>query len=478
MDRIQGGVAKQQEHAMKKLEAAKDVGQSIAGFNFKEGIQSVATADEVGEYFQYTIDQKITLPRQKSAMLPILDQTIEGHKFSIYNEAVHAKYPLLGLKLKNTSGKPLTQGPITVYDGGVFGGDTRILDLQPGEERFLSYALDQGTEVKAEVKESLNPDMILKIGSDGLFANSDMRETKTYTIKNRSPHDREVILEHPIRSAYWKLVEPKKPAEQTRDLYRFQVAVAAGKTVTFKVVEEVPWGRGMGVSTNFRVPDGSTEVKIETTTEFHKLTAVKIVKGLVMPTHKTRETKAYFIQNVSEIDRTYTVDHVVRPGWVRLDDKNDPQAGPEVFRFKLSIAKGKTGQQAVREERILTDKGALLKTLPETLIKEYITSSVISADVKAALTKALSMQAAIADTQRQISELDKQLIILTADHTRVRENLKIIPMTSEHYKTFLEKFVAQDKQIETFQKNVRDLNATMQTQIRDYDQFAAKLDAE
>jgi hypothetical protein len=78
-------------------------------------------------------------------MLPILDQTIEGHKVSIYNEAVQAKYPLLGLKLKNTSGQPLTQGPITVYDGGNFGGDTRILDMQPNEERLLSYALDQST---------------------------------------------------------------------------------------------------------------------------------------------------------------------------------------------------------------------------------------------------------------------------------------------------------------------------------------------
>jgi hypothetical protein len=60
----------------------------------------------------------------------------------------------------------------------------------------------------------------------------------------------------------------------------------------------------------------------------------------------------------------------------------------------------------------------------------------------------------------------------------VRENLKIVPMSSEHYKTFLEKFVAQDKQIETFLATTRELNTTLQAQIRDYDQFLAKLDAE
>src|SRR6516164_330299 len=155
---------------------AKKAGSAIAGLNFKEGITSVASAEEVGDYFQYILDQRISLPRQKSAMVPILDQTIEGAKVSIFNETVHAKYPLLGLKLKNTSGQPLTQGPITVYDGGTFGGDTRILDLQPNEERLLSYALDQGTEVKIETKQTPSPDMFFKIGADSLSAKYDVRE--------------------------------------------------------------------------------------------------------------------------------------------------------------------------------------------------------------------------------------------------------------------------------------------------------------
>src|SRR5262249_16073641 len=124
-------------------QAIDEAKKAIAGINFKEGIASLANAEEVGDYYQYVIDQKVTLARQKSAMLPILDQTTEGNKVSIYNESVHAKYPLLGLRLKNTSGQPLTQGPITVYEEGAYAGDTRVLDLQPGEERLLSYALDQ-----------------------------------------------------------------------------------------------------------------------------------------------------------------------------------------------------------------------------------------------------------------------------------------------------------------------------------------------
>ncbi len=459
-----------------KMDQAKKKGSAVAGFNFKEGIQSVASADEVGDYYQYTIDQKITLPRQKSAMLPILDQSIEGLKVSIYNESIQAKYPLLGLKLKNTSGQPLTQGPITVYDGGIFGGDTRILDVQPNETRLLSYALDQGTEVKTETKQSPSPDMIFRIGSGEFSARYFVRQTKTYTIKNRSTHNRTLIIEHPIRSE-WKLFEPKKPAEQTRDLYRFMVSIPSGKTITYDVVEDMPRVDNLGSHPNYAVASG-INVRVETNVELNKLIGLRINKGFVVPTYKTRETKAIYVQNLSDVDRSFTVDHVVRPGWNRLDDKNDPIPGPEVFRFKLEIAKGKTGNKAVREERTHTDGGQLLKNLSETTIRSYMNNAITSVDVKAAFTKALSMQAKIAETKTQIAEVEKQLTIVTGDHNRVRENLKIIPMSSEHYKAALEKFVAQDKQIETFQKNIRDLNATLQTQIREFDLFLNKLDAE
>ncbi|MSQ93837.1 MAG: hypothetical protein EXR98_04690 [Gemmataceae bacterium] len=459
-----------------KLEEGKEKGKVIAGFNFQEGIQSVASGDEVGDFYQYAIDQKINLPRQKSAMLPILDQTIEGQKVSIFNESTHAKYPLLGLKLKNTSGKPLTQGPITVYDGGIFGGDTRILDVQPNETRLLSYALDQGTEIKTETKQAPSPDMNFKIGSESLNARYHIRQTKTYTIKNRSTHDRQVILEHPIRTD-WKLADPKSPAEQTRDLYRFQVSVPKGKTIVYDVIEDMPRVDHFGAK-QFYANAAGINIKVETLSDFHKVTGVKIVKGFVTRSLKHRETKAYFVQNLSDMDRTFTIDHIVRPGWARLDDQNDPQKGPEVFRFKLSVAKGKTGQQAVREERSYIASEYLVKNLSEDAIRSYLASSITSADVKAALTKALGMQAKIGATQTQLAEVERQLTIVTTDHNRVRENLKIIPMSSEHYKAFLEKFVAQDKQIERLQVNVRELEATMLAQIRDYDQFLAKLDAE
>jgi hypothetical protein len=458
----------------------KKAGGAIAGLNFKEGIQSVASAEEIGDYFQYLLDQKITLPRQKSAMLPILDHLIEGTKVSIFNEATHAKYPLLGLKLKNTSGQPLTQGPITVYENSTYAGDTRILDLQPNEERLLSYALDQGTEVKSVIKATPSPEMNFKIGESQLAARYKLRQTKTYTIKNRSTHDRTVLIEHPIRDD-WKLIDPKKPSEKTRDHYRFTVQVAAGKVETYDVVEEqarLDTFALTGGNPPFYAIGLGIEVKQALHRHEEKLVKLKIQKGIVVPTWKIQESKAYYVQNLSDQDRDFIVDHVIRPDWVRIGDKDAKQAGPGVFRFNLAVAKGKTGSQDIQEEKIYTDKGKGLKDLTETKIREYINNPATSDPVKASLVKALDLASKAADTAKQLAVVEKQLDLLSKDQARLRENLKIIPTTSEHYKKFLEKFVGQETRIETLQNQIAQLQATLQTQERDYEVFITTLNVE
>ena len=77
------------------------------------GVASVATAQEAGELFAYHIDTPVSIPRQHSAMLPIVNQEIDATKVSIFNPATHPKYPLNGLELKNTTGLNLMQGPVT-----------------------------------------------------------------------------------------------------------------------------------------------------------------------------------------------------------------------------------------------------------------------------------------------------------------------------------------------------------------------------
>jgi hypothetical protein len=227
---------RQQELAAAKDKARK-VGSALAAIDLKDGVTSVAAAEEVGDYFQYVIDHKVTLPRQKSALLPIVNHGVEATRVSIFNEGVQPKFPLLGLRFKNTSAENLMQGPVTVYDGGTYAGDARVLDLQPNEERLVAYAVDQGTEVKAEAESAPQQLVAVKVVKGVIRATHKLRETKNYLVKNRSPQDRTLIIEHPVR-ADWRLVTPEKPAERSRETYRFEVKVPAGKSLTQQVVEE------------------------------------------------------------------------------------------------------------------------------------------------------------------------------------------------------------------------------------------------
>mgnify|MGYP000378817614 CR=1 FL=1 len=200
---------------------------------------NAATAGALGDMFQYTIDHPVTLGRQKSAMLPIVGKEIEGQKVSIYNQNVQKTHPLLGLKFKNTSGAHLNQGPITVFEGSVYAGDTRVLDVQPNEERLVSYAIDLGTEVDPTAGAGGQRITSVKAVRGIVTTMTKFTEEKKYKIVNRSQTDRTLLIEHANRTnQQFKLVETEKPAEDTPDVYRFQVGVKSAETKTFTVKEE------------------------------------------------------------------------------------------------------------------------------------------------------------------------------------------------------------------------------------------------
>ena len=86
--------------------------------SLEEGVTPTAMAEDKGELFEYRIDQPVTLSKHTSALLPIIGQSLQGQKVSLYNQNVNAKHPLNGYRLKNTSALHLMQGPITLFDGG------------------------------------------------------------------------------------------------------------------------------------------------------------------------------------------------------------------------------------------------------------------------------------------------------------------------------------------------------------------------
>ncbi len=206
-------------------------------WNLAQGAASVAAAGEVGELFQYHIETPVSLPRQQSAMLPIINASIDVEKVAIYNPSVQPKHPLSGCYLTNSSGFHMMQGPITVFDGGTYAGDAQITDLAPLSKRLISYALDLDTEVARQGDNQAEELVSCKIFKGTLQATRKYRREHDYVVKNSGKKEKKVLIEYPIDPT-WKLVEPKEPEEKTRDLYRFAVAAKPGEPATLHVAEE------------------------------------------------------------------------------------------------------------------------------------------------------------------------------------------------------------------------------------------------
>ena len=212
---------------------------AIAGI---AALQTAAAGSDLGELFRYEIEKPVTLERQRSAMLPIVAAEVEAEKVAIYDERVLTRHPLSGLRLKNTTGLHLMQGPLTVYDqagGGSYSGDARIEDMAPGTERLVSYAVDLDVEVAARGEGRAEEIVNVRLVKGTLFAARKLARAKVFEVKNSGKNAVKVLLEHPLEGG-WTLVAPEKPEEKTRDRYRFAVVAEPGQPVTLEVAEEMP----------------------------------------------------------------------------------------------------------------------------------------------------------------------------------------------------------------------------------------------
>jgi hypothetical protein len=200
-------------------------------------VETAASGEEVGDLFEYKIDQPVTVLHDKSALIPILQTRMEGERVSIYNPAVRRDRPVGGLRLTNTSKLTLEDGALTVIDGDAYAGEALLGRFKPGEKRLISFALDLGTLVTARTDANREPVLIAKAVNGMLQISYYQVDKRTYKITNQTDKARIVYVEHP-RRLDWKLVDQnQKPVDETQNFYRFRVELAPRTTVELPVNE-------------------------------------------------------------------------------------------------------------------------------------------------------------------------------------------------------------------------------------------------
>lgn len=211
-------------------------GTKVDSLDATSSVAAQATAGQIGELFEYSLSG-ITLERQSSAMVPIVTDPIEVNRVSIYNRNVLARHPLSGAKVKNTTGKHLLQGPITVFQGGGYAGDAQINNVPPGQERLISYGIDLQTLVDSDKTEQRTDIQAIKLVRGVLEITNKSVSTQIFQMQNKSEVTKTIVIEQP-KIGGWDLVDDVKPTEKTDTLYRFERKLDAGKSDELKVSQQ------------------------------------------------------------------------------------------------------------------------------------------------------------------------------------------------------------------------------------------------
>jgi hypothetical protein len=196
--------------------------------------QKTASTQDIGDLFEYDIKQPITIRKNQSALVPILQSRVEAEKVTLWS--ARQRRPLHALWLTNSSGLTLDGGSFSIQEGQTFAGEGLMDAIRPGEKRLISYAADPAVLVESDVKGEGQRVNRIKIHRGVMIHYSEEREHRTYKIRNQDKTARSVVVEHPQRGG-WELSGGTKPEETSPSAYRFLVKVDPAQTAKLEFDE-------------------------------------------------------------------------------------------------------------------------------------------------------------------------------------------------------------------------------------------------
>jgi hypothetical protein len=202
--------------------------------------EPLAEGNTLGDLFEYKLKERVTIRKNQSALVPILQTDIEADKVSLWSESLGVARPLRALWVNNATSMTLDGGSFSVLDSNTFAGEGLMEAIKPGERRLLSYATDLGLLVDAKLDSDRERVTRTSIFRGTMTTTRELREKKTYIVKNEDTKARTLVIEHPARPE-WKLAgDGPKPEEKAIGSYRFRLSVEPKKTERLVVNEAKP----------------------------------------------------------------------------------------------------------------------------------------------------------------------------------------------------------------------------------------------
>lgn len=214
--------------------------------------QGDVSANAFDDFFEYAITQPVTIHKNESAMVPILQQELLANHVTLWSD--QAPTPLRAIWLENSSKLTLDSGSFSIFENGEFAGEGLLDPIHPGEKRLLSYAVDQAVKVHRTAQADTRTLRHIAMHQGVLVETTSEVTENTYTINNTADETRAVVIEHTRRSNS-ELTSDTKPAETTATAYRFRVGVDPHQSTDLHVTERTNLSEKVRIGAQFNNGD-------------------------------------------------------------------------------------------------------------------------------------------------------------------------------------------------------------------------------
>jgi hypothetical protein len=204
--------------------------------DYVAALTPAATGQDLGDLFEYKLKEPVTIRKNESALVPILNTAVDAERVSLWSRGAGSGRPLRGVWLTNSSTLTLDGGSFSVVDGDAFAGQGLLESLKPGEKRLMSYGADLAVLVKAALGNSSGRVVKVVAQNGVLIASQEDRATWNYTARNEDTTARTLIVEHPIRPG-WTVASEPAAAETSPTAVRYRLALPPKQEATLTVTE-------------------------------------------------------------------------------------------------------------------------------------------------------------------------------------------------------------------------------------------------
>ncbi len=188
------------------------------------------------EYMTYTVETPVSVRRGRSAMVLIIDQTVAYTEVCVYNGDKMPNHPLRVWQLKNTTGKALVQGPVTISDAGTYLGEGLLRFTGVEDEIHIPYALEFGILVGETFEQGASGLCEVTFSAENRRAVVSRYQIRhhIYTLTSHLARDITVFIEErdPSLGTYHEMPEPALAMDEHT---RWAVPVPANATAQFTV---------------------------------------------------------------------------------------------------------------------------------------------------------------------------------------------------------------------------------------------------